>query len=93
MSARPRYRVWAIPGASDEEGHCHFDVAGPDMNDFALQYAAAQTMQRALNAPQLTALERRAIVGALAIYLAGETDTSFSPMLVKAMRTALEKLR
>jgi hypothetical protein len=93
MSARPRYRVRPIPGSSDDVGHAHFDVAGPDINHFAVQYVAAAAMQQALDRPQLTPFERNAVRTALALVLAGETDDSWSEKLVNAMRSALEKLR
>jgi uncharacterized protein YfiM (DUF2279 family) len=74
-------------------GHAHFDVAGPEIDHFAVQHAAAAAMQKTLNASDhktLTTAERRAVRLALSLVLAGESEFTVSQLA--AMRAALEKL-
>lgn len=89
MSAR--YRVHPIPAATEEEHHCHFDVAGPDVNYFARQHTLATIMQRALNRRELSAVERKALRRAIGFVLAGERE-AFTLAEEKALERAQEKL-
>lgn len=62
-SRAKRYRVWAIPGASDEAGITHFEVKGPDVNEFARMETLAKIMEHALNSRTLKTDDDNKMVG------------------------------
>lgn len=91
--ARKTYRVWHVPGMSEEPGMAYFAVEGPRVDEFLVCEGLAAVMQRTLNTPPLSATERRLIRDALAMVTAGETPDGWTSAHMAIADALLGKLK